>query len=49
LVGSVYEGMVTANIAKTVEFNSPTKVNGVLFFRLSVGDKSVNGKVTKID
>jgi hypothetical protein len=49
LVGVAYEGLIIANVEKTVEYKSPSKLNGMLFYRLSVGGKSVNGKVIKIE
>jgi len=49
VVGVAYEGLISANVEKTVEFKSTSKQGGMLFYRLSVGGKSVNGKVIKIE
>ena len=48
-VAVVYEGWIDAGIAKDVEFAAPATSKGMMFYRLIQGDKSVRGKIIRIE
>src|SRR5262249_23588043 len=48
-IGIVYQGKVDAGVAKDVEYNAPAASKGMLFYTLTQGDKSVRGKILRLE
>jgi hypothetical protein len=48
-IGIVYQGKIEAGVAKDIEYTAPVGSKGMMFYTLTQGDKSVRGKVIRLE